>query len=188
MRILDRLFALDPRLLLMGMAATLALIAVQSWILFVKTPASEYRKTKLEAGVLEKTLADSPPFSEEIGKLDLEVKTLEQRLQAVNTTLAADQLLVSVVGELDRIASRHNVVLASVKPDSEKAVVMFDEMPFAIELRGEFLPLTAWLHTVESELDTLAITQFGVRRTPDSLTANLRIAAYRLSSAKGNRP
>lgn len=172
----------------MAMIGTLALVATQSWVLLLKNPLAEYRKVQTDTDHREDALLGFEQMPPEIDKLKLEVSQLEQRMQVAQTKLpAADQLLVAVVGELDRIASRHGIALVRVKPGADKDILMFEEISFDIELRGKYESLFAWLRDVETELTSLAITQFEIRTGSDPLTVNLKVASYRLKNAKGDQ-
>lgn len=184
---LARLLQLDSRLLLMAMVCALALLATQSWVFLFRNPITEYRTVQHDGDEREKTLPGLEQILPEIEKLKREVRELEQRMQVAQTRLPVDQLLVPVIGELDRIAARHGIALVRVKPGADKDVLMFEEISFDIELRGKYESLLAWLHDVETELTSLAITQFEIKTGSEPLTINLRVASYRLKNAKDYR-
>lgn len=184
---LARFLQLDSRVLLMAMVCTLALIASQSWVLLFKNPITEYRAVQHDGDEREKALLGLEQIPPEIDKLKRQVGELERRLQVAQTQLPSDQMLVAVVGDLDRIAARHGIALMRVKPGADTDVLMFEEISFDIELRGRYESLFAWLRDVETELTALAITQFEIKTVSDSLTINLKVASYRLKNAKDGR-
>ncbi len=86
-----------------------------------------------------------------------------------------------IVDQLDSLSVRHAVELMSVEPGDAQHVLMFDELLYEVEVKGDFLSLAAWLGEIEDELRPLVVNGFDLRpaeRRP-WVRMRLRLASYR---------
>ena len=189
-RIMALLGRLEPRVLLMLMGCVIALFVLEGWLLVLRQPLSDYRQLQsgLQSGLqgeraaLVQPPADPSRMQAELGRLEVELAALTQKLQGQGPVLAADQLVVHIIERLDRIAGRRGVRLASVRPGATRRVLMFDEVSSEIKVTGKYQALFEWLREAEEELGPLVVTGFSIKLTDaasGALAMDLKLAAYR---------
>ena len=68
-----------------------------------------------------------------------------------------------------------------MEPGDAQRVLMFDELLYEVEVKGEFLALASWLGEIEDELRPLVVNGFELRpATPAPwVRMRLRLASYR---------
>ena len=172
-----------PQALLAGMA-TIAGLTLLAGYLYVVKPAMA-RLNALESGGSQVTVANLLAETQEtelsIGVTQGELAALNGSLLAGPSDLPPEKVESYIVDRLDGISSRHAVELVSVKPGEAMRVLMFDELQYEVEVKGEFFALVAWLWEVEEELRPLVVNGFEMR--PDArgtwIGMKLRLASYR---------
>lgn len=180
-QLIARWKGLDPRIRgLLALAAAL-LVVVEIWVLLLRPPVERYRALRAGNEALERMAATQRDREGDLRRVEAEIAALETRLQGNLPGLTTEQMVVALVARLDRLARRHGVTLAGVKPGERKQVLMFDEVSFDIKAMGTYIPLVAWLNDLQAELGPLVVTRFEIRAgAPDKpLDMELKIAAYR---------
>lgn len=130
---------------------------------------------------LEKAVADSKMVEQITTQLADDIKALSDHASKKQDTRSLDQLVVDVMGELNRTSNQHKVILGSVVPGTAHKVLMFDEVPFDIEVNGSYQDIMGWLRELESRIDTLSISRLEIthNEASDELSAKVHIAVYR---------
>ena len=97
------------------------------------------------------------------------------------------QMTSYVIGRLDQLSSRHGVQLESVRPGERGQVLSFAEVPFDVEVTGEYFDLFAWLLDAEQALRPMIVKQFHLRPASgaDGLQMKLRVVSYRATGRAG---
>jgi Tfp pilus assembly protein PilO len=180
-RLAARWNALDPRLRGLTVLAAVLLVVVEIWVLVLRPPVERYRALRAGNASLEQLASTQRNREEELGRVEADIAALEARLQGSLPGLTTEQMVVALVARLDRLARRHGVTLAGVKPGDSKPVLMFEEVSFDIKAMGTYIPLVAWLDEVRAELGPLVVTRFAIRAGAPGkpLDMELKIAAYR---------
>lgn len=179
--LLARWHALDPRVRRLVVFGAVLLVIVEIWVLALRPPLDRYRALRAGNAGLEQLAATQRDREGEVQRVEAEIAALETRLQGSLPGLTTEQMVVALVARLDRLARRHGVVLAGVKPGERRQVLMFEEVSFDIKAMGTYIPLVAWLDDVQSDLGPLVVTRFDIKAgAPDKpLDMDLKIAAYR---------
>lgn len=134
---------------------------------------------------IESQAATDPPVAEVLAAESAQVIALSERLRGAMTDVPARELEAVVMGRLQRVSSRHDVELTSVRPGRGEPVDAFEQLLFDVELSGRYADLYAWLKDLRSELDFVVIERYAMERLPDDasddpqLRASLTLASYR---------
>jgi len=179
---MDRLARVEPRVLLLLMFGILALLLLQGWLSLLRAPLSDLRRLHGERAALVRPPAEPAHLQTEIRRIEHELALLTHQLQGQRTQVPVDQMVVSIIDRLDRIAARRGVRLDSVRPGATRRVLMFDEVSSDIKVTGKYQALFEWLRDTEDELGPLVVTQFSMKLTDapsGTLAMNLKLAAYR---------
>jgi Tfp pilus assembly protein PilO len=178
-RILSYLGAMPARGL--NLAACGALLIAAALLFAVLRPAlAELSAMRAERIRHQQTIAGGAVLSQINEQLGADVDRLSRIVTNNQGTRSAEQTVVYVIGELNRISIKRGVTLSSILPGASRKLMMFDEIPFDIEISGNYPGVIGWLQDMEAAVATLAVTQLDVRRSgsADNLSVKARIAVY----------
>jgi hypothetical protein len=134
---------------------------------------------------MEAQAAAAQPVADVVAAESAQVIALGERLRGAMMDVPARELEAVVVGRLQRVSSRHDVELTSVRPGRGERVDAFEQLLFDVELSGHYADLYAWLKDLRTELDFVVIEHYAIERVPDdasedpALRASLTLASYR---------
>lgn len=177
---LDQLRQLSPRTLGLVFLAAVGLTLLASYLYVVKRPLAEYRRFRQTRTLLEAELEDESEKAIEIARLSGEVEALENQLARGGASVPVNQMVAHIIDRLDRISETYQVQLVGVKPGTRKEVFMFEEVPFDVEITGEYFSLFDWLREVEQELGPMVVKQYEILPENDNKTRmKLTMVSYR---------
>ena len=110
---------------------------------------------------------------------------LEQTLNGDASNLPAKQMEAFVIGRLQTISWRNDVVLVSVRPREGTPLNQFRELIFDVELEGDYFDFFDWLRDIGEELGFVVVKRFEISKSNRSgaekapLEVDLTMAAYR---------
>ncbi len=151
-----------PRMLYLLMASVFVLTALGSYLYVFKKPIKEYQQQQRSLAMLNAEQGDMQPLNAKLQQLQQELVGLRETLNGKGPDLPVNQMIAYVIGQLDLVASRHDVQLVSVKPGKTNDVFMFNELPFNVEITGSYFSLYEWLQDIEKELGPMVIKQFRI--------------------------
>ena len=117
-----------------------------------------------------------------------QVETLRKQITAMTFELYGKharqhpgQMVSAIIGELDVVAASNRVKLVSVKPGVPGKVMIFEEIPFDVEVSGRYFDLYQWLLDAERQLRPMVVKRFHLLPPArgDIIRMQLRIVAYR---------
>lgn len=174
---------LNPRLVYGLMLLVIGLLAFEGWILLLRKPYAEYQQILSTRESLSSSLRQSPDQLSELDKLANELKRLSEKLSGeLRLPASDDKMAASLMEALDRSASMHDVMLASVKPKDRKQVSVFEEVSFEVSAKGSYLHLCAWMLDFAKTLGNNAtVTEFDMKSADEGkqVALSLNIALYR---------
>ena len=188
-RLLAALARLDPRLVLGGMVLLVALVALEGWLLVLRSPLAEYQKLAATRATLAASLGAVAGEQGEVGRLGTELKEVTARLGAqLRPPGPDDQIAAMVMAELDRAASISGVTLAGIRPAARRQVQSFEEVQFEVSAQGKYLQLCQWLLDFERTLGSSAtVSEFSMQSADEGrlVALTLVVALYRPVQAAG---
>jgi Tfp pilus assembly protein PilO len=116
-----------------------------------------------------------------LAALEPELEDLRDRLYGGPSALPPEKIESYIIERLDGISGRHAIELVSVKPGDAKEVLMFDEIVYEVEVKGEYFSLVAWLRELEQELRPMVVNEFNLKPELKGrlVGMKLRLASYR---------
>jgi len=130
-RLFGALAKLDPRLLLMLMFFAIGLVAYEGWYLALRKPFLAYQKVVAARATLGATLSGSADAPGEVPRLAAELLGLLDRLAGeLRLPAADDEMVASLMTELERSAKTDGVVLIGIRPGARRRVLSFEEASF----------------------------------------------------------
>lgn len=182
--LLDRLVEeTTPRTLVGAMGAIVAMTLLAGHLYVVKPSLASLRQ--LEGGdaqgAVARLTAEADTAERAIGTTRGALAALSEELYGGTSQLPPERVESYIVDRLDQISARHAVELVSVKPGEAKQVLMFDELLYEVEVKGQFSSLVAWLWELEDELRPLVVNGFDMHPTARGawVGMKLRLASYR---------
>ncbi len=174
---------LNPHLVFGLMLLIVGLLAFEGWILLLRKPYAEYQQILSTRESLSSSLRQSPDQLSELDKLANELKHLSEKLSGeLRLPASDDKMAASLMEALDRSASMHDVMLASVKPKERKQVSVFEEVSFEVSAKGSYLHLCTWMLDFGKTLGNNAtVTEFDMKSADEGkqVVLSLNIALYR---------
>ena len=177
---------LSPQRWLAVWASAVALTLLGGYVRVVQPSVKEYRQLESEKeselSQLEQGVATGP---ERIADLEAQVGELRDELFGGSSSVPAEKIESFIIDRLDRLSARHRVELLGVAPETPGHVLMFQELPYEVEVSGEYRSLYKWLVDAERELRPLVVKTFEMRpaERTTGVDLQLRLVAYR---AEGN--
>lgn len=176
-KVLGKLPQRQLNLLLAGVILCMAALLSMA----LRTPFMTLRAMHVERAQLAGRATDGAKVAQQTLQLTAQIADTERALEQLDVSQRPDQLLVELLSEVDRAATRHGVSLRGVVPAPSRRALNLEELPFDLEARGRYSALAAWMADIESTLPGLSIVRFelqpGLKGAP--LQMKLRIAAYR---------
>lgn len=174
-----------PQMLLMLMASIVLLTLLAAYLYVFKQPYKDYRQLQQKLDLLQGEIETGIPISQQIESTEQSLSVLKKKLYGNNPELPVNQKIAAVIGQLDAISAGQNVNLTSIKPGEETTLFLFQELPFNIEIKGNYFSLFNWLYQVENILGPIVIKEFEIN--PDgtsNLNMRLTLVAYQYAQDK----
>ena len=182
-RLLRILGAMPARQLHLLGAGLLLIVAASLWTFALRAPLAQLRTVRAEQLRLEAGGADPTLLAAQVAQADGAIAVLAARLGggAGAARQAPDQLLVALVGDINRLALVHGIGVTAVTPTQNGQTMVFDQVGFEAQASGPYSALLAWMTAVEAAQANIAIAGFEMQpaKTPGQILMTIRIAAYR---------
>lgn len=182
-----RLAVLDRRVLFGMLAAIVLVLALEAWLLVVRSPLAEWQTLRARRAASERSAAPQA-WSRETERLDRAIAASERELRAAAQTRSDDDTVLFLIGALGPVATRHGVALDGVRAQARRVELGFSVASFDVEARGPYLALSAWLQEAEQNLEPLTITELNLDATEagSRVALKMRLTAYApMTAAKG---
>lgn len=179
MRLLAAMPARQLHLLGIGL---LLVLAASLWTVALRAPLAQLRSVRAEQVRLDAGGADPTLLAAQLALVDGSIKVLSARLGlGGGAHPAAAQMLVALVGDVNRLALALGVKVTGVTPAQDGQTMVFDQVGFEIEATGSYGALLAWMAAIEGAQGNIAITRVAMQptKTPGRIHIDLHIAAYR---------
>jgi Tfp pilus assembly protein PilO len=155
--------------MLATLLVSLILLALLSGYLYVlKRPLKDLNQARNMLTLLENELQIGVPVSNQINLLQQQITQLNQQLHGNNQKLPSNQMIVSVIRQMDTIAATHHIKLVSVEPGEVEKIYIFQELPFHVVVVGNYVNLFDWLDQIGQHLGPIVIKNFELIPEPDS--------------------
>jgi Tfp pilus assembly protein PilO len=178
---------LEPRVILMLMGAAVLLTVTALFAYGIWPKVKDYRSLDHSRTVLEEVVESTNALDVEISRIHEDLDSLERQLHGDTANLPDNQLEAFIIGRLQNISWRNNIQLLGVKPGRGNKVHIFDEVPFEVEISGDYFDLFNWLQNLGEDLGFVVVKHFTIRpldqkETSPRLAAKLTIVSYREES------
>ena len=179
----DILEGIEPRMLVLILIGVVGLTVTGAYFYLLKAPIQEYAEMRRLANdsAVEIRSQRREVRDEHVRRLEGEVEELEQVLYGQTPQLPPSEMVSYIIGQLDLLAAKHGVQLVGVTPGAVTRVLMFEEIPFDVEVTGSYMHLFDWLQEAEDALHPMVVKEFHIAEgaARSQLSMNLRVVSYR---------
>jgi len=172
---------IPPRIMYLVLVSIVLLTGLASYLYLYKKPLAEYDRLKHNHILLQGKTGNKSQVQADLDRLTKEIQGIRQELQGDTPALSVNALVAYAIEKIDVISDRHQVQFVSVKPGTGNRVFQFEEIPFVVEVAGDYFSLYGWLYDLEKELGPMVVKEYELK--PDNrtkkLTMKLEIASYR---------
>lgn len=145
-----------------------------------------YQAGYVEYRLLDQSTNNSKNLSQQLSRVDEEIKALSRQLHGDMARLPAKQMESFIIGRLQKVSWKTQIELLGVKPGEGKQVQNFRETLFKVSLMAEFHNFFKWLQMVNDELGYIVVNDFEI--SPNSnesssdpkLEISLTLISYRM--------
>lgn len=190
MKLSTQLQSLEPRQVQLVGAGAVALLLAALLMYLVLPQWRAYQATGSSLTLLRQGADQGATLEAQLADLRSEVERLERTLNGDASNLPAKKMEGFVIGQLQTISWRNDVILVSVKPREGTPLNQFRELVFEVELRSSYFDFYDWLQDIGTELGFVVIKQFDISESNRSrpgeelpLKVKLTMAAYRNQGA-----
>ncbi len=178
--------ALEPRQMQLAGYGVLTLILAGLLMYLVLPQWRAYQSTGASLALLRQGAADGATLEAQLGQLRVDVERLERTLNGDASNLPAKQMEAFVIGRLQTISWRNNLVLVGVQPSEGTPLNEFRELIFDVDLKGGYFDFFDWLQNIDEELGFVVVKRFDISPSAGNSTEEepelqirLTMAAYR---------
>ena len=174
---------LPLRSLYVVLTAAFVLAALGGHLYVLKQPLADLALAQDALFETRRARPQDTPAAARINPVEADIAALRTRLGGGAPSLAPNEMVAFVIGQLDLIARNREVQLVSVEPGAIARVFEFDEIPFHIEVVGGYFKLVDWLQEAEQQLGPMVIKSFEIEAAAsvDLRRMRLTMVSYRAS-------
>ncbi len=157
-----------PKMLATLLVSLILLTLLSGYLYVLKRPLKDFNQARNTLEMLETELQTDTPLASQIGNFQRQITELSQQLHGNSQGLPPNQMIVSVISQMDTIAAAHHIKLISVEPGDVEKIYIFKELPFHVVVVGKYVNLFDWLDQIGRDLGPIVIKNFELIPEPDS--------------------
>ena len=176
----------QPRVVAMMLIGIVVLIALVEGPYLLWPQVKSYGQLYSSHQVLKQAVSDNDSLSNQLQRIDSEVKNLSHELHGDMAQLPVKQMESFVIGRLQKVSWATDVELMSVQPGSGRQVQNFRERLFEVKLSARYHDFFEWLQIVNQELGYIVVKKFEIDPNDRDGTENpklslaLTLVSYRM--------
>ena len=164
------------------MVAIVVIICLAGYLYGFKKPLQEFKLLRSNTKLLEAKVEGSSGIPLKLEEIQAEIDSLTKHLQGQTPFMSNSKMVAHVINGLDMISSKHAVQFLGLRPAVPGSVEYFEELPFAIEVSGNYFSLFDWLQEVERELGPMVVKKIDMEQIGGTKEKKMRLnmVSYRL--------
>ena len=175
----------QPRVVAMSLSGIVLLIALVEITYLLWPQVKSYKDLYSSHQVLQQAVSDNDSLSNQLRRIDAEVKDLSRQLHGDMAQLPVKQMESFVIGRLQKVSWRTDVELVSVQPGKGGQVQNFRERLFEVKLNARYHDFFEWLQVVNDELGYIVVKKFEINPSDREfenprLNLTLTLVSYRI--------
>ena len=154
--------SLSPRLLFLLLFAMAALISSTGYSIWFKKPIKEYKQLQTRYETMNNQPTDLASVEKATETLRDEIDDLNDQLTEIGREVLKGTKALSVISDLGAYAKQHNVQMVGIKPARVIKGELYTEVPFNVDLLGDYGQLFKWVYSLEHSKSPLFIKEFSM--------------------------
>ena len=176
--------AIAPKTIIMAMAGVFVLTTAALLSYGLLPLVSEYRLSLHTLKMLEDAVTNADSLNKEIENIENETSMLEKNMHGEMENLPDKEIEAYIIGRLQEVSWGHRVKLLGVRPGMVNTMAGLVEIPFDVEVSGDYFDIYGWIQNLDAELRFMAITHFVISPqnsggVTQELKASITVVAYR---------
>jgi len=182
----------QPRVVAMMLIGIVLLVGLVEITYLLWPQVKSFRDLHASHQVLKQAVTNHDSLSNQLQKIDADVKELSRELHGDMAQLPVRQMESFVIGRLQKVSWATDVELESVQPGSGKQVQNFQERLFEVKLSARYHDFFEWLQIVNHELGYIVVKKFEIKPTNGDTIENprlnlaLTLVSYRMEQRYGS--
>lgn len=164
---------LNPRMLFLLLLAGSVLIASTGYSMWFKNSIKEHKQLQSGFETMQSKPSDQASVEKVSHSLRNEIDNLNTQLTEIGREVLKGTKPLSVISSLGAYAKQHNVKMVGIKPEKAITGTLYTEVPFHVELSGDYGQLFKWVYALEHSNSPLFIKEFSMM--PESGTEKRRM-------------
>ncbi|HOJ23060.1 MAG TPA: hypothetical protein PLU39_00080 [Armatimonadota bacterium] len=149
-------------------------------VAFIGVPSLKQMQP-VESRTPEALAADAGRVRARCAALEQEIASLEKEVRSLSWSEEPSRLPTRILTELDLVAEKAGVTLATLRPGRPVAVASGSKLPFTVQVRAPFPKAIRFLRRLQQTQDRVALERLQVVSTDastDIVSLELRLAVY----------
>lgn len=154
---------MEPRALLLAMIGILSLTLVASYLYLYKKPLADLSTQRSLRVLLQAKVEGGSHYPLKMKRLEREIDSLQKQLLGKAPVLPVSQMMAHIIQKLDETCGHHQITLLGVKPGRPNKIPRFEEIPFSVEVCGDYFQLFQWLRETEDAMGPMTVKNFNIK-------------------------
>ena len=153
----------QPRMVALLLIGMVSMVSLAEFTYLLWPQIKNYRELSASYNMLEQALGNNNSLTDQLRKIDAEVKNLSRQLHGDMAQLPVKQMESFVIGRLQKVSWSTDVELVSVQPGSGGQVQNFREQLFEVKLNANYHEFFEWLQIINDELGYIVVKKFEIK-------------------------
>jgi len=153
----------QPRMVALLLIGVVSMVSLAEFTYLLWPQIKTYRELSASYNMLEQALGNNNSLTDQLRKIDTDVKKLSRQLHGDMAQLPVKQMESFVIGRLQKVSWSTEVELVSVQPGSGGQVQNFREQLFEVKLNANYHDFFEWLQIINDELGYIVVKKFEIQ-------------------------
>ncbi len=161
--------------------ATVVLLAIMagSYWYFLEKPANEsMKRLQVRIGKLDGKIRVGEAAERNYGKLSLEIRKLEDKLQQTISILPQESALDRLVRQVESLALQSNLDVKVFDPGRRRKKGFYGIQPVSLRLKGTYKDLAGFVEKVAKEERIINLTDIVMNVSKRSLNISMKVQVF----------
>ena len=131
------------------LAAVLAAVPIAAWFFVFQPRNTDINTIRAATDAMQTTLTRLKELGREVGDITIAVEKAQTNLEQFRENIPDAEEVDDLLGEIDAIAIRHSLEVASVRTLAQVDAPEYSELPISLRIEGTFLGTYGFLSDIE---------------------------------------
>ena len=180
----ESMMEMDPKSLKLILLLSGIVVVTAMALYLIKPQYKSFYDRSASFEILNNQIDDQARLLRAIDDERKHIKEMQLQLNGEADSMPVNEMESYLVGRLQEIAWESGIELVGVLPGQAKRIMEFDEIPFKVDVTGEYRNLHDWLIRIGNKLGFMLVSNYEIgltgRRSNDTqLKMNMTMVFYR---------